>query len=485
MRIIATMKHTQILSFILGGLFALNTLWAQPQDRWSATTAAEGEVYGAGVISDKKGNIYTIGTFNGVAIFDTIRAQSKGETDFFIQKLNPNGDVQWVKTFGGIGNDEVFAISLDIFENIFISGSFENSVYIDKVKLTSKGDADAFIIKFNPYGKVLWAKGIGGSSYDSGAGITIDRNNSLYLTGEYADSIDFDPGPGKAAFFAPQTAGFVLKLDADGGFVWAKSLGSGLAVGADPQSRIVVAGGTHGGQSDPVFTQYAEPAAPITYTPSPAPPPSSQPTAPVRPTPAPPTRPVVTTTTSPSATSPAPTQPSTAPTSTPQPPAPPQLLTAPPLNNEEMSRALTVVENAKTYLGAPYLRAGTTREGIDCSGLCMVAYQTIGITLPHKSTIIAALVSVKVSPLPDLAPGDIVCFNNSAPDGRVDHVGVVSRVENGKVYFIHATVSAGVVENELSKSEHWLPKYRYCVRPVREGSLASRLARLPYFEIGD
>jgi len=85
------------------------------------------------------------------------------------------------------------------------------------------------------------------------------------------------------------------------------------------------------------------------------------------------------------------------------------------------------VETALAYHGVPYLWAGATPSGFDCSGLILYVYNQHGVTLPHYSGS-QFLLGTKVLPA-DLQPGDVVFFGNP-----IHHVGMYI----GGGYFLHA-----------------------------------------------
>lgn len=153
-----------------------------------------------------------------------------------------------------------------------------------------------------------------------------------------------------------------------------------------------------------------------------------------------------------------------------------------PLNASKAAKAEIIVSEAIRFMGTRYKRGGTTTRGIDCSGLCLVAYQAVGISIPHWSTAIASTIPTKVR-MSDIQPGDILCFNDHSRDGRIDHVGLVTEVSNGIVTFIHATSHGGVMTSQLSDS-HWQRRYRLAVRPL-DGVANGATQRLEGQEIGD
>ncbi|MDQ3393811.1 MAG: C40 family peptidase [Bacteroidota bacterium] len=107
-----------------------------------------------------------------------------------------------------------------------------------------------------------------------------------------------------------------------------------------------------------------------------------------------------------------------------------------------------VIETARSFTGTPYRWGGTTRAGMDCSGLVSVAFQAAGISLPRTSD--AQSQYGKKSSLEGLQKGDLVFFASNRANGKISHVGLVTEV-NGKreVKFIHASTKLGVVENNI------------------------------------
>jgi hypothetical protein len=130
---------------------------------------------------------------------------------------------------GGKGDDAPRKIAKDNQSNIYVAGQFIDTVDFDpgpdSVKFNSKS-FDIFVAKFDNNGKLIWARQMGGPNADRGESVFLDANLNVYIVGYFRDSCDFDPGSGK---FLLKSAGdvdvFVTKLDRNGNFIWAKSLG--------------------------------------------------------------------------------------------------------------------------------------------------------------------------------------------------------------------------------------------------------------------
>jgi pimeloyl-ACP methyl ester carboxylesterase len=198
-------------------------------------TNASGDI-GLSIVIDINGNSYTTGYFCGTADFDpgsgTYNLTSAGDHDVFVSKLDVTGNFLWAKQIGGVGDDFGNSITVDVNGNIYITGNFIYTVDFDPgpgtYNLTSYGENDIFVSKLNTSGNFLWAKQIGGIGDDRGHSIAVDNNGSVYTTGFFLGTIDFDPG---SRIYNLISAGlwdiFLSKLDSFGNFLWARQMGGG------------------------------------------------------------------------------------------------------------------------------------------------------------------------------------------------------------------------------------------------------------------
>lgn len=205
---------------------------------------------------DSLGNTYICGFFTGTEDFDpgsgVVNSTSNGGYDAFVLKLDSNGDFVWVKTFGGTSSDDAKSIAIDNVGNIYLTGYFQNTVDFDPgvgvYNITSVGGADIFIQKLDSNGNFIWVKSIGATNHEISRAITIDNLGNPIITGYFEDTVDFDPGAG---VFNLTSAGgddvFLLKLDINGNFVWARAIGGtglsrGESVSCDKNNNIFITG---------------------------------------------------------------------------------------------------------------------------------------------------------------------------------------------------------------------------------------------------
>jgi cell wall-associated NlpC family hydrolase len=123
-----------------------------------------------------------------------------------------------------------------------------------------------------------------------------------------------------------------------------------------------------------------------------------------------------------------------------------------------------VIHTARTYLGTPYKYGGTTRAGMDCSGLLINSFRAIQVELPRTSegqSTVGSEVKMK-----EIQPGDLVFFATGKKKREITHVGLVTeRKAKDNVKFIHASSSLGVVETNLY-AEYYVKRFREARRII-------------------
>ncbi|MHB0753968.1 C40 family peptidase [Polaribacter sp. M15] len=111
-----------------------------------------------------------------------------------------------------------------------------------------------------------------------------------------------------------------------------------------------------------------------------------------------------------------------------------------------------IIASALQYKGVNYKFGGITRKGMDCSGLVYVVFGKENIQLPRISRNMAKM-GRKIS-LKNIKKGDLVFFKINRRSNKINHVGLVTSIKNGVVYFIHSTSSRGVIVSSLSE-KYW------------------------------
>ncbi len=230
---------------------------------WAKTIDGVNQV--TSIITDESENIYSTGYFSGTVNFDpgvglwTLTAI--GQSDIFIAKMNAAGDFEWIKQIGGPEYERSRSIALDEAGNIYITGGFQDTVDFnpatgisDTSFLSATGlSFDIFVLKLDSNGMFKWAKKIGGPNNDLGHAITADSESSVYITGRFIETVDFDPDT--IGSYVLTSSGFedafICKLDSLGNFCWAMKIGGadydcGESIKVDNDNNIYTAGGFSG-----------------------------------------------------------------------------------------------------------------------------------------------------------------------------------------------------------------------------------------------
>jgi hypothetical protein len=215
---------------------------------WAKRAGGSANDYGNSVVVDANGNSIVIGYFTSPTItFGTITLINAGKTDFFIVKYDASGNVLWAKSGGGSEFEEGVSVSTDASGNVVATGYF--SSLLMTLGTTTLSTAvpiswDIFLVKYDANGNVVWAKREGGSNNDNSTSVTTDASGNILLTGGfYSPTITF----GTTTFTNTGNSDFfIVKYDAAGNVLWAKSaggnayeVGSGVAIDVNGNSIVM------------------------------------------------------------------------------------------------------------------------------------------------------------------------------------------------------------------------------------------------------
>ena len=178
-----------------------NRLWMQPiatsEDDASLDLAASplGDLYVAG---------YTWGTLGNA---------SAGSADAFVAKFDAAGNRVWTRQHGGTLAEFVYGAAADDIGNVFVAGATQGGL-----SGSTAGSYDAFVLKYDSAGNLLWARQFGTALYDSVSGVSTDQFGNVILTGYTGGSL--------GANNAGSNDVFVSKYSASGELLWAHQFGT-------------------------------------------------------------------------------------------------------------------------------------------------------------------------------------------------------------------------------------------------------------------
>ncbi len=219
-----------------------------------------GDEHGTGIALDSEGNVYVSGYYFSSALsVQGYTLFNSGSADIFFVKFNSQGELQWAKTFGSYGIDYSDGLCTDSENNIYISGYYDSSeLSIDDTIIGNQGDFDIFIAKYNGSGELQWVKAFGGEGEDIPRDFSVDPEGNIVFTGQFdSPEIHFDDFTLHCPNFLDEV--LVAKISPAGDILWAKrakgdNADRGHRISTDNQGNVIVVGGF--GSSSLTFGPY-------------------------------------------------------------------------------------------------------------------------------------------------------------------------------------------------------------------------------------
>jgi hypothetical protein len=211
------------------GVYNLTTVPANGQNNYVAKYDPDGKLLSAqqfagvatpwnnrSIAFDASGNMVIAGTFTGAVEFGATTLTSQGLEDVFVAKFDAIGNIVWARRFGSVQADGSGGLAVDGEGNVVVGVN---------------SSSDALIVSLDSSGNELWAWRVGVSTSPgrknasngvSVSSITVDGAGSVFATGGFSGTVDFDPGPAVATLSSPPTGAFVVKLASSGNISWAR-----------------------------------------------------------------------------------------------------------------------------------------------------------------------------------------------------------------------------------------------------------------------
>jgi hypothetical protein len=176
---------------------------------------------------------------------------SRGDSsfDYWILKLNPQGDIEWQKTIGSNSNDLLYDMLITPENDILIGGVSGEGISGDKT-VESNGGSDFWILKLNSFGEILWQKSIGGNDQETIYMLSKTSDGNYLLGGSSNSSISGD----KTSNSRGLSDYWAVLIDSDGTILGQKTIGgndneAGKNVIETPDGGYFIAGNTFSGIS--------------------------------------------------------------------------------------------------------------------------------------------------------------------------------------------------------------------------------------------
>lgn len=195
---------------------------------------------------DVAGNVIVQGIFADVADWGggPLKAGGGSDNDVVLAKYDKNGTHLWSKRFGSAFNEVAGGVAVDPAGFITMTGSFDQKIDFGQGPINVAGESDIFVARFSPTGELSWARTYGADREDIGFGVAADASGNVVVAGWFERIVDF--GGGAKSSYGNRDV-FAVKLDATGKHLWSTSFGDrdhdqARAIALDRDGRPVLAG---------------------------------------------------------------------------------------------------------------------------------------------------------------------------------------------------------------------------------------------------
>lgn len=218
------------LTFGLGTYDPARTLIIDPARIWGTYFGGTGYETGYSCAVDSSMNVYLAGqtrSISGIANGGHQNTYGGSDWDAFLVKFNPFGTLLWGTYYGGTSLDWGHSCAVDPGGNVYLAGNTRSTSGIASEghqNAYGGGDVDAFLVKFNAAGTRLWSTYHGGPDSDHGRSCAVDNGGNVYLAGYSRSSTGIASGGHQISNAGGHDA-FLVKFDQTGTRLWSTYYG--------------------------------------------------------------------------------------------------------------------------------------------------------------------------------------------------------------------------------------------------------------------
>jgi hypothetical protein len=161
---------------------------------------------------------------------------SRGNFDYWVVKINANGQKMWDRTFGGADFD--FLTDIKSTDNGFILGGYSRSNNSGDKTENSRGNLDYWVVKINAESQKIWDKTLGGNLFDVGGSVAVTQDGDCLICGGSSSNISGDKSDNSKG----NDDYWIIKINSNGQKIWDKPFG-----GSNIDSASTIVGTTDGG----------------------------------------------------------------------------------------------------------------------------------------------------------------------------------------------------------------------------------------------
>lgn len=199
---------------------------------WANSFGANGFMWNYGFVVDSTGSVYNYGYHEATLFYDPQNSQNSvtpfvSYADSYVHKLDPNGNFEWIKSWGANAVDGIQKMQIDEDQNFYTLGFYADSTDVDPGPGTFMvhesapgGNNGYYVAKYDPDFNLLWAKPYESTGAINPSYMTLDAVGEITITGRYIGTMDFDMSTGTDIDTSSYYDMFTHVMDRSGNHKW-------------------------------------------------------------------------------------------------------------------------------------------------------------------------------------------------------------------------------------------------------------------------